>query len=216
MHWQHGQVVQGAPRIQNYQSPPSGAPEAGLQTLSHRCARLRFHLHEPRSAGHFGGVQTPEGPGLRGPVHPRWEYFFWLRLEHGGGAGHQVRVPEPPTYQGGDGGKDQPGSGRRCHGHPGCRCRKCEISHFTPVRTRQQREGELKLLYTHVLRLKKKKKKKRQTASGAVTPSVCLNNRQNLSTRVATSVSHTPTHTHGHGHSRVDRKRASNTSLSKL
>lgn len=96
MHWQHGQVVQGAPRIQNYQSTPSGASEAGLQTLSHQCARyarlpankLRGHVPEPRSTGHSRCLQTPEGAGLRGPVHSRWKYLIRVQLEHCGVAGY--------------------------------------------------------------------------------------------------------------------------------
>lgn len=96
MHWQHGQVVQGAPRIQNYQSTPSGASEAGLQTLSHQCTRyawlpankLRGHVPEPRSTGHSRCLQTPKGAGLRGPVHSRWKYLIRVHLEHCGVAGY--------------------------------------------------------------------------------------------------------------------------------
>lgn len=147
MHWQHGQVVQGAPRIQNYQTKPSGASETGLPTLSHRCAqhadRLRSHLPQPGSAGHPRCLQTPKGAGFRGPVHSRWEYLLRLEFERGGLAGYQVRVPETQTDQGGNYRKEQPNSGRRRRGHAGCRCRKREISNFTSVvRPRQQGEGE--------------------------------------------------------------------------
>lgn len=129
MHWQHGQVVQGTPRIQNYKSPATGASETGLQALSHRCARydwlpageLRGHVPEPRSAGHPRRVQTPKGAGLRGPVHLRWKYLVRLEFEHRELAGYQVRVAEAPTHQGGNDRKEQPGAGWRCHGHAGCR-----------------------------------------------------------------------------------------------
>ena len=149
MHWQHGQVVQGAPRIQNYQSTPSGASETGLQTLSHRCARhawlpaseLRGHFPEPGSAGHPRCLQTTKGAGLRGPVHSRWKYFVRLELEHCGVAGYQVCVPETPTHQGGNNRKEQPGSGRRRHGHTGCCRGEREVSDLPSVGPRQQGEG---------------------------------------------------------------------------
>lgn len=95
MNWQYGQVVQGAPRIQNYQSTPSGATKTGLQTLSHRCARSawlpanwhRGYFSESSSAGHPRCLQTTKGVGLRGPVHYGWKYFFRFELEHCGPVG---------------------------------------------------------------------------------------------------------------------------------
>lgn len=133
MHWQHGQVVQGAPRIQNSQSTPSGASETGLQKLSHWCARyawlptnkLRGHVPEPRTAGHPRCLHTAKGAGLRGPVHSRWKYRIQLELEHCGVPGYQVCVTQTPTYQGGNNRKEQPSSRRRCHSHPGCCWREC-------------------------------------------------------------------------------------------
>ncbi|XP_062326848.1 SH2 domain-containing adapter protein F isoform X2 [Osmerus eperlanus] len=80
MHWQHGQMVQGTPRIQNYQSTTSGASKTGLQTLSTlSCVRYSWlpttklwgHLSEPCSAGHSCCLQTTKGTGLRRPVHAR-------------------------------------------------------------------------------------------------------------------------------------------------
>lgn len=130
MHWQHGQMVQGTPRIQNYQSTTSGAPEAGLQTLSRRCARyawlpttqLRGHisLSEPRSAGHSCCLQTTKGTGLRRSVRGRRKYFVWNLPECRGVSGHKVCVTKAPAHKGGNNRKKQLCSGQRHSSSPSC------------------------------------------------------------------------------------------------
>ncbi|KAK7913457.1 hypothetical protein WMY93_013668 [Mugilogobius chulae] len=98
MHWQHGQVVQGAPRIQNYQSTPSGASETGLPPLSQHGNRGASRLSDVRggyvslrrTAGHPHRLQNTKGTGLRGPVHSRWKYFLRLELDHCEFTGYQI------------------------------------------------------------------------------------------------------------------------------
>ena len=128
MRWQHGQMVQGTPRIQNHQSTTSGSSKTGLQTLPRHSARYAWlpsnelrcldALSEPRATGHSRCLQTTEGTGLRGPVHWRRKSCVsnWFELYRV--AGHKVRVTETPTHKGGNGRKKQLLPGQQRYGSP--------------------------------------------------------------------------------------------------
>lgn len=111
MRWHHGQMVQGAPGIQERQSLAAGASETGLPALprGRRSLPTRGHRHrrrelpEPRAAGYPRRVQTPERAGLRGPVRRRHQHLFHGRSALGG----EVRVSETPAHQSGDSGEEQ-------------------------------------------------------------------------------------------------------------
>lgn len=147
MRWQHGQMVQGTPRVQNHESTTSGSPKAGLQALPLRCvrkppARLGGHLSLPesRTAGHSGSLQTTERPGFRGPLHGRRKHSVLDRLE----LGHEICVTKTPAYQSGNGREKQFHSGQWHNTNHRRFCCEREISRFPSRWAGQQtRKGKI-------------------------------------------------------------------------
>lgn len=156
MRWQHGQMVQGAPRIQKHQSAPSCSPETGLSTLPPGSARHARHARIPsttaqrwgdcpvpeRSAARYSRrLQASEGAGLRGPLY-RQRLVSWTLGFHRI-TRYQICFSQAPAYQGGINREMQPKSSQCQQLNPRRFRWEREIAHFTSRRTgTQTRKGK--------------------------------------------------------------------------